>query len=90
MLLSLFAAPFGLALQILLHLPGVQTKGDEVFYGTFGVLAAMDLIAAGMALVALQRSECSRVFPLIALVMCGLALIAIGIVVGFALWVQQA
>lgn len=90
MLLVMLAVPFGILLQILPRAFGVATGGGELAAGTIAVLVALNLTAAGLAFAALRREGHSRVFPMIALVLAGLTLLAAGVIVGLAVLVFRA
>lgn len=84
MLLAMLAAPFGLFLQFLPRLFNLTTTGNDLALRVTFVFVAVDLIAAGLAIAALREPGHSRVFPMIALVIAGLTLLAIGVLVGLA------
>lgn len=90
MLLALLAVPFGIFLQILPRVFGLSTGGGELAAGAIAVLVALNVTAAGLAFAALRREGHSRVFPMIALAVAGLTLLAIGVVVGLAVLVFRA
>lgn len=90
MLLAMIAVPFGFVLQILPRLFGLTTSGGELAAGAIGMLVALDVMAAGLAFAALRQEGHSRVFPMIALVVAGLTLLAIGLIVGLAALVFRA
>lgn len=90
MLLAMLALPFGIFLQILPRAFGVTTGGGELAIGAVAVLAALNVTAAGLAFAALRRQGHSRVFPMIALVLAGLTLLAVGVTVGLAVLVFRS
>ena len=90
MFLAMFAVPLGLLLQILPRVLRLSTDGGEPAAVVIVVLVAREIVAAGLAFAALRREGHSRVFPIIALVVVGLTVLAGGLIVGLAALVFRA
>jgi hypothetical protein len=82
MLSAMVATPLGLVLQALSPRPlDPTTDAGKLIFGVITTLFACDLAAAGFAIAALRQQGRSRVFPMIALVIAGLTVVAIGVIV---------